>query len=94
MGSMSNGVLLFGAAVILVVLCAAVGLNAWLRVRRIDRTESAQAAQATPAAEPAEPAATGPAESAADLPEDPDYQGPGDWDGGPADPPGYRTPPG
>ena len=86
----STTIVLFGVVLAAVLLCAGVGLNAWLRVRRIDRAEPVQAEDGTePAATPA-PVAAPPAD---DLPEDPDYQGPGDWDGGPLDPPEYRTPP-
>jgi len=88
----STTIVLFGIVLALVLLCAGVGLNAWLRVRRIDRAEAGQAEN-----DGAEPVATrAPAAAAAppadDLPEDPDYQGPGDWDGGPLDPPEYRAP--
>lgn len=55
-----------------------------------------------PASEPASPPppAAAPNPTPAPAPEagtayqDPKYLGPGDWDGGPADPPEYRTPPG
>jgi hypothetical protein len=88
LGDSGDGVLIIGIVVIvLVILCAAFGLNAWFRVRRIDGATTAD----TP--EPAAPRTPEPAPPAEDLPEDPDYQGPGDWDGGPADPPEFRTPP-
>lgn len=78
-----NGLIMAGAVALIVLICAAVGVNAWLRVHRIDRA-------AEKAEEPAAPVTT-PA-LADDFPEDPDYQGPGDWDGGPLDPPEFRTP--
>lgn len=45
-----------------------------------------------PAQAPPSPAGSAPAPDAAY--QDPEYLGPGDWDGGPLDPPEYRTPPG
>lgn len=88
LGDSGDSVLIIGIVVIvLVLLCAAFGLNAWIRVRRIDRTPTPEATEPAPSRTPTPPP---PAE---DLPEDPDYQGPGDWDGGPADPPEFRTPP-
>lgn len=88
-----NGAVIIGGAVVAIVLiCVGVGINAWLRVRRIDRAY--QDAEAT---KPASPAPARPERVPTpldDLPEDPDYQGPGDWDGGPADPPEFRTPSG
>lgn len=80
-----NGIIVAGVVALIVLLCAGVGVNAWLRVRRIDR-----AAETAEAEKPAAPVTT-PA-PADDFPEDPDYQGPGDWDGGPLDPPEFRTP--
>ena len=86
LGDSGDGVLIVSIVVaIIVVLCAAFGLNAWLRVRRIDRAAPDEPAEPAPRRAP-EPPTDG-------LPEDPEYQGPGDWDGGPADPPEYRTPP-
>lgn len=82
-----NGLIIFGAIAVIVLLCAGVGVNAWLRVRRIDR-----AAETAEAEEPAETKTT-PA-PADDFVSDPNYQGPGDWDGGPLDPPEFRTTPG
>lgn len=83
-----NGIIIFGAIAVIVLLCAGVGMNAWIRVRRIDRAAATAEAEepAAPATAPARP------DPADDFPEDPDYQGPGDWDGGPLDPPEFRTP--
>lgn len=88
-GGGNGAVIISGVVAAIVLICAAVGLNAWFRVRRIDRAAQAAGFErpAAPAPVPASPA------PADDLPEDPDYQGPGDWDGGPADPPEFRTPP-
>jgi len=90
MGTLTgNGFMVIGAVlIVLLLLCAAVGVNAWFRVRRIDRAEAERAAERAAETRTPEPAA--PAPPPDDLPEDPDYQGPGDWDGGPADPPEYR----
>lgn len=86
----SNSIIVLGVVAVIVLICAGVGVNAWLRVRRIDRAaETAEAkAPAEPATTPARPAPAG------DFADDPDYQGPGDWDGGPLDPPEFRTQPG
>lgn len=96
MGSLTAGTGLLVACVValLVLLCAAMGVNAWLRLRRLDRTDEADRTGAEPQPPPAFRAAAAPEPppppAGEDLPHDPAYQGPGDWDGGPADPPEFR----
>lgn len=89
MGSLTagTGLAVAGVVAVLVLLCAGIGISAWLRMRRIDRMDTTRE-PATPT-----PARPGPSPTPAppdDPPPDPEYQGPGDWDGGPADPPEFR----